>query len=58
LVALVLTTPANASPLRFLLSQHDGFVGWLVLGWTVLMGLGLWWFYAGRSGRIQAPASG
>jgi hypothetical protein len=39
----------NASPLRFLLSQFDGFVGWLVLAWTILMGIGLWWFYAGRT---------
>jgi membrane protease YdiL (CAAX protease family) len=57
LVAHELTTPVNASPLRFLLSQFDGFVGWLVLGWTVLMGVGLWWFYAGRQGGTRSPAS-
>ena len=43
--------PVDTSPLRFLLSQFDGFVGWLVLAWTTLMGVGLWWFYArGRTG--------
>jgi hypothetical protein len=41
--------PAPGSPLGFLLSRHDGFVGWLVLGWTVPMGLALWWFYARRT---------
>lgn len=48
LVAHEMTQPAPGSPLRFLLSQFDGFVGWLVLAWTVLMGLALWWFYARR----------
>lgn len=48
LVAHEMTQPAPSSPLRFLLSQFDGFVGWLVLAWTVLMGAGLWWFYARR----------
>ena len=38
------------APLRFLLSQFDGFVGWLVLAWTTLMGFGLWWFYRARQG--------
>jgi membrane protease YdiL (CAAX protease family) len=41
--------PVDASPLRFLLSQYDGFVGWLVLGWVMLMGVGLWWFYTRRT---------
>jgi len=48
LVAHELTQPAPTSPLRFLLSRFDGFVGWLVLAWTALMGVGLMWFYAGR----------
>jgi membrane protease YdiL (CAAX protease family) len=48
LIAHELTQPAEGSPLRFLLSRFDGFVGWLVLGWTVLMGIALKWFYAAR----------
>jgi uncharacterized protein len=48
--------PNEASPLRFLLSQFDGVVGWLVLGWTVAMGLALRWFYRRRSGGT--PATG
>ena len=57
LVAHELTQPVNASPLRFLLSQFDGFVGWLVMAWTILMGICLWWFYAGRVGRARPTLS-
>lgn len=53
LVAHEMVRPAPASPLHFLLSQHDGFVGWLVLAWTVPMGVALWWFYARRR-RLSA----
>jgi uncharacterized protein len=50
LTAHELTQPVDSSPLRFLLSQFDGVTGWLVLGWTILMGFALWWFYSRRSG--------
>ncbi len=53
LVAHECVQPAPGSPLAFLLSQHDGFVGWLVLGWTIPMGVALWWFYARRAGRAS-----
>ena len=53
LVAHECVQPAPGSPLGFLLSQHDGFVGWLVLGWTIPMGVALWWFYARRAGRAS-----
>jgi uncharacterized protein len=43
------TSVANrASPLAFLLSSFDGVVGWLVLGWTVLLGFVLYAFYSRR----------
>ena len=48
LVVHELSQPDHASPLGFLLSRHDGFTGWLVLGWTVPLGLGLWRFYVYR----------
>lgn len=36
------TSIANrSSPLSFLLSQFDGVVGWLVLGWTIVLGVTL-----------------
>jgi len=58
LVAHELTKANDASPLRPLLSQFDGFVGWLVLAWIVPMGIGLWWFYKMRQGRAAAPVPG
>jgi CAAX protease family protein len=48
LVVHELSQPNRASPLGFLLSRHDGFTGWLVLGWTVVLGVGLRWFYIRR----------
>ncbi len=55
------TSVANrASPLAFLLSRFDGVVGWLVLGWTVLLGLALYAFYSrrqSRRGRLARTAS-
>jgi membrane protease YdiL (CAAX protease family) len=43
-----LTKPVRDQPLSFLLSQFDGFIGWLVLAWTILTGALLIRFYAGR----------
>jgi CAAX protease family protein len=48
LVVHGLSQPNRASPLAFLLSRHDGFTGWWVLGWTILLGAGLWRFYSAR----------
>jgi membrane protease YdiL (CAAX protease family) len=46
------TSVANrASPLAFLLSSFDGVVGWLVLGWTVLLGFVLYAFFSRRQAR-------
>jgi hypothetical protein len=43
-------TDANrAHPAGFLISNFDGLVGWLMLAWTVLMGLGLYRYYARRA---------
>jgi len=49
LVTHELTKPVRDQPLSFLLSQFDGFVGWLVLGWTILLGVVLNRFYARRT---------
>ena len=51
LVAHELTRPRSDAPLGFLLSRFDGFVGWLVLAWTVLLSVPLWRFYSRRTGR-------
>jgi uncharacterized protein len=49
-----LSKPVRDQPLSFLLSQFDGFIGWLVLGWTILTGVGLSLFYARRANRSLA----
>jgi membrane protease YdiL (CAAX protease family) len=48
LVAHELAAPRPGAPLGFLLSRFDGFVGWLVLGWTLLLTVPIWRFYAAR----------
>ena len=51
LVAHELTAPRRDAALSFLLSRFDGFVGWLVLAWTVILAVPLWRFYAWRARR-------
>jgi CAAX protease family protein len=53
LVAHALSAPRRDAALGFLLSRFDGFVGWLVLGWTVLLAVPLWRFYAARAARAR-----
>jgi membrane protease YdiL (CAAX protease family) len=48
--------PNDAHPLRFLTSQFDGVVGWLVLAWTAVIGLVLYRFYAKK--RVSSPSYG
>jgi membrane protease YdiL (CAAX protease family) len=53
-----LSTPNRANPNSWLLSNFDGVVGWLVLGWAIVIGCAISWFYARRTtGRIP-PARG
>jgi uncharacterized protein len=49
------TQPNEAHSLRFLLSQFDGVVGWLVLVWTVVIGLILYRLYARRTPGLSLP---
>jgi len=55
LVAHELRRPIPGAPLGFLLSRFDGFVGWLVLAWTLLLSVPLWHYYRRRAAR--APVS-
>jgi uncharacterized protein len=48
LVTHEMTHPLRTAPWSFLLSRFDGFVGWLVLAWTILLGFGLRRFYIRR----------
>jgi hypothetical protein len=27
------------------MSDYDGFIGWMVLAWTFVLGAVLWWWY-------------
>jgi hypothetical protein len=46
LLAHEMSAPLRAARFGFLLSSFDGFVGWLVLGWTIVLGFALRRFYA------------
>ena len=48
LVVHEFTKPVRNQALSFLLSQFDGFIGWGVLVWVIVLGVGLNRFYAGR----------
>jgi membrane protease YdiL (CAAX protease family) len=59
LVVHELTQPVRDLPLSFLLSRFDGFVGWLVLAWTILLGIGLQLFSSRRTNlRPTGTAAG
>jgi hypothetical protein len=45
------SVPDESNPLRFLLSTFDGVVGWLVLGWTLLIGVIVVRLYGRRAAR-------
>jgi len=47
----------ESSPLAFLLSEFDGVVGWLVLGWTLVIGLALYRFYGKQAAAAATRAS-
>jgi membrane protease YdiL (CAAX protease family) len=39
----------ETGPVAWLMSDYDGFIGWMVLAWTAVIGVALWWWY--RRGR-------
>src|SRR3954451_174620 len=53
LIARELTNPVRDQPLSFLLSQFDGFIGWLVFAWTVLTAFFLVRLYPPRTSPPQ-----
>jgi membrane protease YdiL (CAAX protease family) len=42
----------ESGPVAWLMSDYDGFIGWMVLAWTFVIGWALWWWF-GRSGRLD-----
>jgi membrane protease YdiL (CAAX protease family) len=57
LLAHEVSQPVRDGSLGFLLSRFDGFVGWLVLAWTVVWGIALSLFYVRRT-LAKAHAQG
>jgi membrane protease YdiL (CAAX protease family) len=57
LVVHGLSRPNITSPLSFLLSHHDGFTGWLVLAWAVVLGWGLARLYTARTRAADGAAA-
>jgi hypothetical protein len=57
LVTHELARPRSAAPLGFLLSRFDGFVGWLVLAWTLVLAVPLWRFYGARRALVGESRS-
>jgi membrane protease YdiL (CAAX protease family) len=43
----------ETGPVAFLMSDYDGFIGWMVLAWTFVIGWVLWWWY-----RVPVAESG
>jgi membrane protease YdiL (CAAX protease family) len=57
LVVHALAQPVRPTPLSFLLSRFDGFIGWLVLAWTIPVGLVLQRFYSGTGAKGASASS-
>jgi membrane protease YdiL (CAAX protease family) len=57
LVVHEMSQPVRGAALGFLLSRFDGFVGWLVLAWTILLGFALRRYYTWRATLIPAVVS-
>lgn len=51
LVVHELAAPRRVAPLGFLISRFDGFVGWLVLAWTLALAVPVWRFFQRRAAR-------
>ena len=50
------TSERNAhGPALWLLSDYDGFIGWMVCFWTIAIGWALWWWY-GKWGHSSIPS--
>jgi uncharacterized protein len=47
IITVVRETSARreSGPAAFLMSDYDGFIGWMVLAWTFVIGWILWWWY-------------
>jgi membrane protease YdiL (CAAX protease family) len=44
-------------PGAWLLSDYDGFIGWMVLGWTLAIGAALSWWYRPQTSSLAAQGN-
>ena len=56
IITVVRETSARreSGPVAWLMSDYDGFIGWMVLAWTFAIGWALWWWY-GRKPANRPP---
>ena len=54
IITVVRETSARreTGPVAFLMSDYDGFIGWMVLAWTLVIGVALWWWYRKKGDRF------
>jgi uncharacterized protein len=51
------TNPRGESPGSWLIGEFDGFIGWLLLAWTLVLGITLcWWYRPGERARGKSVA--
>jgi uncharacterized protein len=48
----------ESGPVAFLMSDYDGFIGWMVLAWTFAIGWAIWWWYRKAAGGRKVPGEG
>lgn len=58
LVVRETSLPNPQSSLAWMIDDHDGFIGWMVLAWTPLMGWALHRWYRRRAAAISPAAPG
>jgi membrane protease YdiL (CAAX protease family) len=47
----------ESGPGAWLLSDYDGFIGWMVLGWALVLGAVLSWWYQPRKREVPSEGS-
>ncbi len=59
IIAVVRETSVRneSGPAAFLMSDYDGFIGWMVLGWTMVIGYALYWWYGRKGIKGTFPVS-
>jgi len=46
------TVPNLESPAAWAMGDYDGFIGWVVLAWTIVIGGAIYWWYRRKMGKL------